>query len=368
MKDLFLKCSDEERTQAWLEMVSKLPIELVKKIDSDMQEIQKYRGSQPKSNVTAVTTVAPATTNPATTTLAMMTLATTTPATPLNPTNDIMFAGLFGLNDAEKKKFVRKQERDLRKIQQKVQIQEKNKELLHESRDKGTIQTPPERKPAVAIEDNMRPAIEIGEFVKVDADTSPGRNRPGGTGFVESVRGVGAATTVTIRYHGVENRKYKDIPLSALTSLVFGNTFRIIERKRTIKARQIMDPSPPKLYPNNNIQNGKRSRMERFIEELKPGGRYNMMRGWHRQCHYPNQSKLPHQLSLVERQQLWGEINLLEAHLLSYCPNQTKPKKDSTTGKFLRQKVNPLTLDFLVQQAWGIGKMYLSRFRSKRDG
>jgi len=54
-----------------------------------------------------------------------------------------MFAGLFGVNDAEKKKFVRKQERNLRKIRQKVQIQEKNKELLHESRDKGMIQTPP---------------------------------------------------------------------------------------------------------------------------------------------------------------------------------------------------------------------------------
>jgi hypothetical protein len=83
--------------------------------------------------------------------------------------------------------------------------------------------------------------------------------------------------------------------------------------------------------------------MERFIEELKHGGRYNMTRGWHRQRYYPNQSKLPCQLSLVERQQLWGEINLLEAQLL-YCPNQTKPKKNATAGKFLKQKVNPLTL------------------------
>jgi hypothetical protein len=51
-KDLFLICSDEERTQAWLEIVSKLPMELVKKIDYVMQEIQKDRGSRPKSNVT----------------------------------------------------------------------------------------------------------------------------------------------------------------------------------------------------------------------------------------------------------------------------------------------------------------------------
>ena len=177
-----------------------------------------------------------------------------------------------------------------------MQIQEKNKELLHESRDRGMIQTQPERKPAITVEDDMRPAIVIGEFVMVDANTSPGNNRPGGSAFVESVRGVGAATTATIRYHGVENRKYNNIPLSALTNLVFGNTFGIAEtkRKRSVEARQIIDPSPPKLYPNNKNQNGKRPlRMERFIEELKYGGRYNITRGWHRLRHYPpNQSKL----------------------------------------------------------------------------
>ena len=70
-----------------------------------------------------------------------------------------MFAGLIRPNDAEKKKFVRRQERDIRKIRQKVQIQEKNKELLHESREKGMIKTPPEQKPAITVEDDMRPFL-----------------------------------------------------------------------------------------------------------------------------------------------------------------------------------------------------------------
>jgi hypothetical protein len=126
------------------------------------------------------------------------TCATTTAAAPLNPTNDMMFAGLFGLIDAEKKKFVRKQEKDLRKIQQKVQIQEKNKELLHASCNKEIIQTPPEQKPALTMEDDMSPAVAIGEFVKVITGTSPGNNRPCGIGFVESVQGVGAATAATV--------------------------------------------------------------------------------------------------------------------------------------------------------------------------
>ena len=56
IKDLFLKCSDEERTEAWPGIVSKLSMELVRKIDSIMQEIQKDRGgSKTKSNATAVT-------------------------------------------------------------------------------------------------------------------------------------------------------------------------------------------------------------------------------------------------------------------------------------------------------------------------
>jgi hypothetical protein len=121
MKDLFLKCSDEERTQAWPLIVSNLSIELVTKMDLIMQEIQKDRG-KPRNNATAATrmptlatttagiTTTSATTPPATptntntinvTALASPTCAATTAAAPLNPTNDMMFAGLFGLTDAE---------------------------------------------------------------------------------------------------------------------------------------------------------------------------------------------------------------------------------------------------------------------------
>jgi hypothetical protein len=57
----------------------------------------------------------------------MMTLATTTPATPLNPSNDIMFAGLFGLNDAEKRKSVRKQERDYEKYDKRCRFKRRIK-------------------------------------------------------------------------------------------------------------------------------------------------------------------------------------------------------------------------------------------------
>jgi hypothetical protein len=117
MKDLFLKCSDEERTHAWPLIVSKLSMELVAKIDFIMQEIQKDRGKQ-KSNATAATRT---TTSATTTTGTTTTSAMTAPATPTN-TNTINGMALAS----------------------------------------PTLAT---------VEDDMRPAVAIGEFVKVVANT-----------------------------------------------------------------------------------------------------------------------------------------------------------------------------------------------------
>jgi hypothetical protein len=99
-------------------------MELVTKIDSIMQEIQKDRG-KPKNNATAATRMTTSATTTARTTttsatmapvtptnanmingmaLASPTHATTTVAAPLNPTIDMMFAGLFGLTGCEAEK------------------------------------------------------------------------------------------------------------------------------------------------------------------------------------------------------------------------------------------------------------------------
>jgi hypothetical protein len=58
-----------------------------------------------------------------------------------------MFAGLFGLSDAEKKQFKKKQEKALRKVKHGIQMDEENKELFRDHRDLGIILTTPERKP-----------------------------------------------------------------------------------------------------------------------------------------------------------------------------------------------------------------------------
>ena len=62
------------------------------------------------------------------------------------------------------------------------------------------LTTRPERKGAFEILEDRRSFCRVGELVKVEADTSPGRNRPAGTGYVENARGVGAATILDVRY------------------------------------------------------------------------------------------------------------------------------------------------------------------------
>ena len=56
--------------------------------------------------------------------------------------------------------------------------------------------SPPEKKGQSIIveEDNMKPAFTVGEYVKVAGDTSPGKNRPEGFGFIVGDEGYGAAT------------------------------------------------------------------------------------------------------------------------------------------------------------------------------
>jgi len=44
------------------------------------------------------------------------------------------------------------------------------------------LTTAPDRKPAIVKEDNMRPRVDVGAYVKVTADLSKDNNRPEGFG------------------------------------------------------------------------------------------------------------------------------------------------------------------------------------------
>lgn len=60
--------------------------------------------------------------------------------------------------------------------------------------------TGPDRKPVIDIDDVMKPAFNVGDYVKVDEGTSAYMNCPVGFGSVQEVRGVGAATNTCVKY------------------------------------------------------------------------------------------------------------------------------------------------------------------------
>jgi hypothetical protein len=195
-KDFFLRWNDGERAAGWNEIVNKLPSDLIETITSIMAESSSAKTATktneataetiPSGSTTDTTTTTPTTTTTSANTITTMAMTPDAPnmstinatiTTPLstdddptmtrmtppentptatmtlstaflpNPTNDIMFAGLFGLLDAEKKKFKKSQEKALRKVEHGIQIDDENKELLREHRDLGIILTTPERKP-----------------------------------------------------------------------------------------------------------------------------------------------------------------------------------------------------------------------------
>ena len=113
----------------------------------------------------------------------------------INPTNDLLFAGLFGLTIKEKKAFRKNQLTWLRKNRNLNVVIDENAKLLEGKGDEDIIVTPPEKKPAIVKEDNMKPAFTIGQFVKVARDFSSGKARPEGYGHQKPVGSFRARRT-----------------------------------------------------------------------------------------------------------------------------------------------------------------------------
>jgi hypothetical protein len=66
----------------------------------------------------------------------------------------------------------------------------------------------------------MKPAFRVGDYVKVDEDTSANMNRPEGFGFVQAVKGVGAATLAPVKYNTCfdSGHTHHDVPFESITA------------------------------------------------------------------------------------------------------------------------------------------------------
>ena len=139
--------------------------------------------------------------------------------------------------DAEKKR--NKMKEAMRHLEQRVQMRE------HLRSHRMPTDAPPERKKAMRMEDNMRPAISTGEHVLVSADFSPNMNRPEGKGFVVVSRGVGGGALCDVQHEKpFGGMMHENVPLKVITPIPLGlNTDSIAKdrRKRTAAAQAGMD-------------------------------------------------------------------------------------------------------------------------------
>jgi hypothetical protein len=198
-----------------------------------------------------------------------------------NPTNDIMFAGLFGLSNKEKAQFRRDQAKYLRKQKNLVVIHEKNEELLTGKGDMSILQTIPKRKPAIIIGDDMRPAVNLQDYVLAAPDTSPNKNRPHGYGYITKVYGVGAATIVSVKYSAAHDggRTHLKIVMNDITPAVLAPDFH--ERRKLnssyLRDRLAGEDEEPELLATE--PKDKRTPIVKLIDKLRDGYRRHRGKG-----------------------------------------------------------------------------------------
>ena len=144
-----------------------------------------------------------------------------------------------------------------------------------------SLDAPPERKPSTHFEDDFRPSINVGEYVCVEDDTSPGVNRQGGYGFITETNGHGAATLFTVKFSFCVNnqgRTHSKIPLRFLTPANFQKSFQRKERglmekrKRVERVVDVVEDRPATKVDN-------RLHVVKLLDKMAVGSRTNRKGG-----------------------------------------------------------------------------------------
>ena len=273
------------------------------------------------------------------------------------------------LTEKEKKALEKDKKKAWVKVQKRRLIDEAN---LKERRNHPLAPvaiTTPEFKPYIRFDDDLKPIFNVGDYVRVERDMSPGKNRQEGYGFVQKVSGVGAATLTTVRMSETmgDGRTHKDIPLSHITpAIFFGNIVseETTPPKRKRKAVAVLDCSPPE----KKAAKDDRSPLEKLVDTLQDGALKSKQKGWYLKM-IRGTSEGPKRMTDTEDRRLLHEAALLS----SYSAIVSKPvQKKSKEGKFKKTsaKSKGATLTYLVETAYGKGKGYLVALkkRAKRAG
>ena len=202
-------------------------------------------------------------------------------------------------NDKEKEEHLRR-------------ILEANAAHLKASTSSAPPIVPPERKPFSTI--NELALVTPGDRVAVVADTSPGKNRPEGRGYVTEVNGVGADAVMSIKYDEVSGGLlHHGIPFEDVTVVLFGAEF--LQKsvadgrgKRTGSPTTVMDP------PVEEVDDGRPAHVQ-LLDTLADGCRRRLADGWYRkQLGLYAKGPDDFRLSELEKAKLYSEILMLESN------------------------------------------------------
>jgi hypothetical protein len=142
--------------------------------------------------------------------------------------------------------------------------------------------TRPDRKPSIKNEDNMKPAFQVGDYVEVDEDTSANMKHPEGFGFVQAVKGVGAATLASIKYDTCfdSGHTHHDVPFELITAAVYGQDFDVGRVKRAKVERGMYTPPSGSDSPKSATTNDEDTRLpvEILVDKLAKAARFGQKR------------------------------------------------------------------------------------------
>ena len=145
-------------------------------------------------------------------------------------------------------------------------------------------------------------------FVKVGTDSSHGKNRPDGYGYITACHGVGGAAIYDVKYTPVYDggRTHRKISLDFLTPCTPFNDIITNKTKRKRKQTQSSVISTL-LQPSDN-----RLLIDKLKDALILGSRRGKKKGWHRRTLVLQTGR---QFNDKEMQQFQIELLLLEKSL-----------------------------------------------------
>ena len=177
------------------------------------------------------------------------------------------------LSDAELAAKLLKKERQ--REAEVARVRKANAEHLKATRTSVPPVVAPRTKPST----NHLAHVRIGERVQVMANTSPGYNRPAGSGYVQVVTGTGAETVVSVKYDAVfGGLLHHDVPYDDITIILFGQEFL----QPNLAAGRAKREVPVVDEPMAASESDRRHPIFDLLERLNDGYSSGKPKGFHR--------------------------------------------------------------------------------------